>query len=211
MSWTEKNQDGKRRGYHHGNLKEALIAAALDLIARKGPSGFTFAEAARAAGVSSAAPYRHFRDRDDLMADIARQGYERFEALLENAWAGGRPDPRTALDNLGKAYLAFARDEPAFYSAMFESGLPVTEDAGLAQAGERAFEILRQAAQAVCAELPSDGRPPAMMVALHIWSLSHGVAALFARGDAARRKLPMAPEELLEAGVLVYLQGLGLD
>ena len=216
MSWTEENQGGKRRGgkrrgYHHGNLKEALIAAALDLIARKGPSGFTFAEAARAAGVSSAAPYRHFRDRDDLMADIARQGYQRFEALLSNAWSGGRPDPRTALDNLGKAYLAFARDEPAFYSAMFESGLPAADDAGLTQAGERAFEILRQAAQAVCAELPGDGRPPAMMVALHIWSLSHGVAALFARGDAARRKLPMTPEELLEAGVLVYLQGLGLE
>ena len=66
MSWSR--QDGPR-GYHHGNLKEALIRAALELIAKKGPAGFTFAEAARFAGVSPAAPYRHFRDRDELLAD----------------------------------------------------------------------------------------------------------------------------------------------
>ena len=55
------------------------------------------------------------------------------------------------------------------------------------------------------------GRPPALMVALHIWSMTHGIASLFARGDAARRKLPMSPEELLEAAVLIYLRGLGLN
>jgi AcrR family transcriptional regulator len=62
-----------RRGYHHGNLSEALVEAALDLIAEYGPAGFTFAEVTRAVGVSPAAPYRHFRDRDALMADIARR------------------------------------------------------------------------------------------------------------------------------------------
>jgi len=58
--------------------------------------------------------------------------------------------------------------------------------------------------------MPAGRRPPAMMVALHIWSLSHGIASLFGRGDEGRRTLPMKPEELLEAGVLVYLRGLGL-
>jgi AcrR family transcriptional regulator len=135
-----------RRGYHHGNLREALIQAALDLIAEKGPSGFTFAEAARSAGVSAAAPYRHFRDRDELMADVARQGFERFEAMLALAWNDGRPDPLTALGNLGKAYLAFARTEPAYYSAMFEGGLSLESHPELQQAGERAFGILRVAA-----------------------------------------------------------------
>jgi hypothetical protein len=61
------------------------------------------------------------------------------------------------------------------------------------------------------ARMPPGRRPPALMVALHVWSLSHGIASLFARGDEGRRKLPMTPEELLEAGVLVYLRGLGLD
>src|SRR5918911_2703389 len=107
MRWSG-NGPGQRRGYHHGNLREALIQAALDLIAKKGPAGFTFAEAARSAGVSPAAPYRHFRDRDDLMADVARQGVERFEAMLAVAWKQGLPDPLTAFGNIGKAYLAFA-------------------------------------------------------------------------------------------------------
>src|SRR2546430_6533997 len=65
MSWSREGERSGPRGYHHGNLKAALIRAALELIAQKGPAGFTFAEAARWAGVSPAAPYRHFRDRDE--------------------------------------------------------------------------------------------------------------------------------------------------
>jgi len=213
MSWSgkrDKDKSGARRGYHHGNLREALIQAALDLIAAKGPAGFTFAEAARSAGVSPAAPYRHFRDRDALMADVSRQGFERFKAFLTTAWNDGRPDTMTALGNLGKAYLAFARTEPAYYSAMFEAGVPSEDHAALRLASDRAFAIVRKAAEALCARLPQDKRPPSLMVALHIWSLAHGIASLFARGDAGRRKLPMTPEDLLEAAVLIYLDGLGL-
>src|SRR5690606_22132344 len=74
MSWHGHGRGG-RRGYHHGNLREALVEAALDLIGAKGPAGFTFAEAARHAGVSPAAPYRHYRDRDALLAEVARRGF----------------------------------------------------------------------------------------------------------------------------------------
>src|ERR1700736_1153335 len=123
MSWS---RDRGPRGYHHGNLKEALIQAALDLIARKGPAGFTFAEAARAAGVSPAAPYRHYRDRDELLIDVARLGFDKFAQA--QAWGEGRPDPFTAFERLGRAYLEFARTEPAYYSAMFEAGAPLGAD-----------------------------------------------------------------------------------
>jgi AcrR family transcriptional regulator len=126
MNWR-KDRGRSDRGYHHGNLKEALLQAALDLIAQKGPGGFTFAEAARSAGVSPAAPYRHFRDRDELLASIAERGFNQFEAALNAAWDDGRPDTPTAFERLGRAYLQFARDEPASYSAMFESGLPVDD------------------------------------------------------------------------------------
>ncbi|HJU33035.1 MAG TPA: TetR/AcrR family transcriptional regulator [Hyphomicrobiaceae bacterium] len=207
MSWTGR---GGRRSYHHGNLREALISAALDLIAQKGPAGFTFAEAARQAGVSPAAPYRHFRDRDALMADVARRGFQEFERRLSEAWDEGRPNPRVALERMGGAYLGFARDEPAYFSAMFEAGLPVSEHRELQEAGDRALAVLRHACETIAAALPPGRRPPAMMMALHIWALSHGIASLFARGDAARRRLPMKPEELLEAGTLVYLEGLGI-
>src|SRR5207249_12117685 len=107
MRWSEHGP-GQRRGYHHGNLREALIEAALELIAVKGPAGFTFAEAARSAGVSSAAPYRHFRDRESLLADVARRGVEHCAADLEQAWYDGLADPLTASEHAGTAYAAFA-------------------------------------------------------------------------------------------------------
>src|SRR3954447_5324623 len=206
MAWSQGP-----RGYHHGNLKEALIHAALELIAKKGPAGFTFAEAARFAGVSPAAPYRHFRDRDELLADVARRGFEQFAIALERAWNGGTPEPFAAFERLGQGYLEIARTEPAYYSAMFEAGVPHDISAELTAAGDRAFGVIRTASETLIGRMPPSRRPPALMVALHVWSLSHGIASLFARGDAGRRTLPMSAEELLEAGVLVYLRVLGLD
>ncbi len=209
MKW--KNDERKRRGYHHGNLREALMEAALSLIAEKGPAGFTFAEAARAAGVSAAAPYRHFRDKDALLAGVARLGFERFGDMLGKAWNDGKPSVEVAFNNLGKAYLSFARQEPAFFAAMFESGLAHADYPELREAGDRAFNVLREACESVVATLPAGTRPPAMMMALHIWSLSHGIASLFARGDKARRAIPMEPEDLLEAATLIYMDGLNKD
>jgi AcrR family transcriptional regulator len=187
------------------------VRAALELIAEKGPAGFTFADAARWAGVSPAAPYRHFRDRDALLADVARRGFEEFASVLAKAWDEGRPEVMAAFDRLGKTYLAFAKREPAYYSAMFEAGVPLDTDHELREAGENAFAILRAAAEKLVSLMPSQGRPPALMVALHVWAMTHGIASLFGRGDSARRSLPMPPEELLEAAVLIYLRGLGLN
>lgn len=198
------------RGYHHGNLKEALLRAALELIAEKGPAGFTFAEAARSAGVSPAAPYRHFRDRDELLANVALRGFERFAIVLEQAWDDGRPQPFAALDRLSKAYLEFARAEPAYYSAMFEAGISPATSPELHEAGERAFAILRGAAETLCALAPPQSRPPSI----------DGRAAYL--GDVARHCVIVRPwrcgaadiadvaGRTVEAGVLVYLRGLGL-
>jgi AcrR family transcriptional regulator len=212
MKWSRHEHGSHgRAGYHHGNLREALIEAALALIAANGSSGFTFAEAARQAGVSPAAPYRHFRDREQLLADVAQLGFGRFEVELAQAWNQGLPDALTALGNIGKAYLNFARTQPGYYAAMFEAGIPLNATPALREASDRAFAILRNAAEQVIAKIPDGKRPPALMVALHIWSLSHGIASLFGGRNAVQRALPMSPEDLLEAGVLVYLQGLGLS
>jgi len=210
MVWHKDSGSGKR-GYHHGNLREALIRAALDLIAEKGPAGFTFADAARSAGVSSAAPYRHYRDRDALMADVARRGFELFGERLGRAWNEGKPDPFASFEGLGRAYLEFARQEPAYYSAMFEAGVSLNADPALRQASDHAFAVLRNATEALIETLPKENRPPALMMSLHIWALSHGIASLFGRGDAGRRNVPMPVEDLLEAGLLVYLRGLGVQ
>ena len=208
MGWGHHRRG--RRGYHHGDLREALIAAALSLIAEKGPFGFGFVDAARWAGVSPAAPYRHFRDREALMAEVARRGFETFGAALTGAWRHGEPDALTALTRVGKAYLAFAREEHGYYAAMFEAGIPAAASPELETAAQSAFAILREAADTLSSKLPPAQRPPALMTALHIWAMSHGIASLFGRGDAARRTLPMSAEELLEANVLIYLRGLGI-
>jgi AcrR family transcriptional regulator len=208
MIWSNDGKKDPGRGYHHGNLREALVRAALDLIAEKGPAGFTFAEAARAAGVSPAAPYRHYRDRDDLMVDIALRGFNLLETELAGAWNEGNPDASRALENLGRAYLKFARMEPAYYSAMFEAAIPLDRNLALRDAGERISVLMRAASEKLIAGLPKQSRPPALMMGLHIWALSHGIASLFGRGDATRRALPMPAEELLEAAILIYREGL---
>jgi hypothetical protein len=94
---------------------------------------------------------------------------------------------------------------------MFEAGVPLDADPQLREVSERAFAVLRAAAEKLVAQIPAGTRPPALMVALHVWSMTHGIASLFSRGDAARRSLPMPPEELLEAAILIYLRGLGLS
>ena len=130
-----------RHGYHHGNLREALIAAARRLIAEHGPQGFTLNEASRTAGVSPSAPYRHFRDRNALIEATAEEGFNLFRERLLAATAGVA-SPYEALHRMGAAYYAFALDEPGFYQAMFSSGLP-TVGTSVTQAGDRAFPGLR--------------------------------------------------------------------
>lgn len=198
-----------RGSYHHGNLREAIIAAALDMIASAGPNGFTLAEVARAVGVSGAAPYRHFKDRNALVAEIARQGFDKFAEQLFAAWNEGRPDAVVSVEAVARAYLAFARREPAYYAAMFEPGFPLEDDPVLLASSERAFGVLRLAADGATRTMPAAGRPPALMVALHIWSMAHGVASLFIEGPSgSRRRLPMTPEDLLEANLLIYFQSI---
>lgn len=199
----------RKRGYHHGNLKQALVDATLGLIEEKGPQGFTMAEAAKRAGVSAAAPYRHFKGRGDLISEAARQGFEIFADLMEYAYKKGGPSALASFEATGRAYLAFARRHPGHYIAMFESGVRINAEPDLAMASNRAMSVLTKAAEKLAAHLPPDKRPPATMVSQHVWALSHGVVELFARGEPGARS-PFPPEDLLESGIGIYLRGLGL-
>lgn len=200
---------GKKRGYHHGNLRQALVDAALVLIEQKGPTGFTLSEAAKAVGVTPAAVYRHFAGREDLIAEAARQGFTIFADLMEHALAKGQPSPLAGLEATGRAYLAFARKFPGHYVAMFESGISINRSPELALVAGRGLGVIERAASDLMAQLPADRRPPARMVSAHILAFSHGVVELFARG-APGTKSPFPPEELLESGIGIYLRGLGL-
>ena len=163
-----------RRRYHHGNLREALLKAAIELVGEAGPAGFTLREAARRAGVSHNAPYRHFRDKGELLAAVATEGFRELTLAMREAAAR----QATAVDQLkqaGLAYIAFALRRPDHFIVMFEAPLPEI------RAGREAFETLRHFVEACQREgdLPAgDPLPRALMA----WSLVHGIARLAIAG-----------------------------
>ncbi len=201
-----------RSRYHHGNLRAALIDVARRLIVERGPHGFSLVEAATLAGVSPAAPYRHFANRDALLACVALSGYERFAKELTVAWRDGQPDPYTAFMRMGEVYFSFAQYERASYIAMFEAGLAGDEIEGLKEAGDQAFATLTTAAKALGGTMP-DGQPisPELMGA-HIWAMSHGMASLFSTPRKGMDS-PGAgdPKFLFASGMAIYLKGLGIS
>ncbi|APX88559.1 TetR family transcriptional regulator [Brevirhabdus pacifica] len=203
-----------KRGYHHGNLRQALIEAALGLIETRGPTGFTLAEAAKQAGVTPAAVYRHFDGREDLIAEAARQGYEIFADRMEEAARAAGADRASGnalarFEATARAYLEFAHAYPGHYVAMFESGISTNRTPELAAVVARGFGVVERAAMELAEHIPAERRPPPQMFSAHIWALSHGVVELFARGAPGTRS-PFPPEELLETGIGIYLRGLGL-
>jgi len=199
----------RKQGYHHGNLRQALVDAALKLIEEKGPTGFTLSEAAKLAGVTPAAVYRHFEGREDLIAEASRQGYEIFTDVMQYAYDKGQPSALAAFSATGRAYLAFARRYPGHYIAMFESGISVNKTPELAAVSARARGVLERAAEDLSRHIPENRRPPAAMFSAHVWALSHGVVELFARNSPGTAS-PFPPEDLLESAIGVYLRGLGL-
>jgi AcrR family transcriptional regulator len=197
-----------RRGYHHGNLKEALVIAARQLILDKGPHGFSLIEAARLADVSPAAPYRHFKDKDALLSEVARRGFDSFADGLTAAWAEGEPDPTSALQRLGQAYLEFARAERASYAAMFEAGLDTGSNPDLRVAAERAYMAMANVSESFVGSDVNTGDTTPAEIFFHVWSLAHGAATLTSGvapdGGISRDRA----EEMLASGVEIYLRGL---
>lgn len=184
INMTDRNNFcGPRRGYHHGRLKDALLEAARGLVAERGPAGFTLTEAAKRVGVTAAAPYRHFADRNELMSELARRGFESFGQKLEQAWDNGQPDATTAMRRMGEAYLSFARQEPGLYSAMFGNVQALNTPTSGA-AADRALAMIHHACAAV---LRQYGVPDAAArdLALQVWAYSHGVAQLVLSGHFA--------------------------
>lgn len=199
-----------RRGYHHGRLKDALIEAARNLIEQRGPQGFSLAEAARVVGVTPAAPYRHFSDRDSLMCEVARRGFDLFNDRLKQAWNHGRPDPETGLSRMGRAYLDFARQEPGYYRSMFtraqelEAQCP-PDKAGPPAAAGQSFALLNEAAGAALRARKRADADSARL-ALEVWALSHGAATLMLGGYLPQSGASDA-YNLLESGVRSLLRG----
>lgn len=171
----------RRKTYHHGNLREALLEASLELIGDSGPKALTLREAARRAGVSHNAPYRHFEDKDELLAAIAAQGFERLTAIMEKRIAAGRT-PLEWLNLCGRGYLEFAMEAPAHYEVMFGIHLDGKRYPTLAAAGERAFGVLLRAIED-CRAAGAIDCDDVLTCARVAWSLLHGIATLVSSGQ----------------------------
>jgi AcrR family transcriptional regulator len=193
-----------RRSYHHGNLREALIEAARALLAEKGPEGFTLVDAARAAGVSPAAPYRHFRDKDALLAAVATEGFRDFARHQQSALAG-QSDPLSAFRAMGLAYLAFAEENPGAYLAMFASRGGVHEAVPHGNETGGGFDALLHGLRTMIGDPPPPGIDP-LGLACQVWALSHGVAMLSANG-MLQRSFGRKPQDLLLEGVERLVKG----
>ncbi|MDA3857658.1 MAG: TetR/AcrR family transcriptional regulator [Roseovarius sp.] len=174
-----------KQGYHHGNLRQTLVDGALSLIETKGPAGFTLSQAAKSAGVTPAAVYRHFAGRDDLISEAARQGYVIFADRLEAARATA-PGGAAQIHALARAYLAFAQSNPGHYIAMFESSIDINRASDLADAAGRARALMHGACGALCPLIAAERCPEASLLTAHIWAMSHGVVVLFRRKLARR-------------------------
>ena len=171
---------GESKPYHHGNLQEVLLRSAIQLIAEVGPTAFTLREVARRAGVSHNAPYRHFQDKDDLLAAVAAQGYGELTDVMTEA-AGRHYKPLDRLKQAGLAYVSFALRRPEHFTVMFDGPLLKRTHPEAASAAERAFSVLVGLVKG-CQEkrqLPS-GDP--LDFALFAWSLVHGIAKLAITG-----------------------------
>lgn len=180
----------RKKPYHHGDLRSEVLEAAIELIGERGLAGLSLRECARRAGVSHAAPYRHFADKNALLFAIAEQGFGRLARSGEAAMAE-HESLREKLDAYGIAYVRFAFENPVHHRVMFTAEFP-TDDAG-ADPDARAFELLVETASQVAGP---DVDP--QVAALAAWSLSHGLSMLIldARVPAEHIQTPDQVEAL---------------
>jgi AcrR family transcriptional regulator len=176
MAKKKRASGEARAAYHHGDLREALIAAGVRMLEQVGPGQISLRELAKQAGVSHNAPYRHFADREALLGAICAQGFERLNAAVDAA-AESSPDPRTKLQAL-RAYVTFALDHPRHMQIMF-GVYELHTRTEVAAVSMRAFERVTEivgAGQSSGVVRPGDPR----VIAFALWAHLHGIASILA-------------------------------
>lgn len=184
-------QTMKRRGFHHGDLRAGLILAVRNLVETRGADGFSIAEAARAAGVSSGAPYKHFEDRPDLLRAVAVDGLERLRTALTEAMEPHEPGSLDAITAAGVAYVQFAKDQPGVFRLMFGLTDGHEKSTRLAETGRRTFGVVLNATALFLGEPATSSA--VQETAYLLWTHVHGHA--FLSIDAKRRDEHGRPDD----------------
>ena len=196
----------KKSGYHHGHLRKALIEAAHSLIAEQGPEDFTLAEASRRAGVSTAAPYRHFTDRSALIEAVAARGFTQLTERLRSARDRHPAGSVRSIIEMGQAYVAFAADEPALFRLMFARHrvAPPAEEAS--SEGGACFQVLLEAVAAWLQETKGD-QAQLLPVAMPLWTIVHGTSHLLIDHDFDKVAPGTDVDELVARATKAFLAG----
>lgn len=191
-----------KAGYHHGDLRRQLVVATRRLVDRDGAEGFKVADAAALAGVSPAAPYRHFKDRRALLAAVADDGFERLRARSAEASSRHEDGSVEAIRALGAAYIEFARSDPKVFRLMFtprEGG-----GDGPSSAGKAAYDVL---VRHVAAHLGLENdAPPVLGTALSLWVYVHGFASLLIDEQLGVGRMEVDVEAMLRANTSGMLE-----
>ncbi|MDQ3698672.1 MAG: TetR/AcrR family transcriptional regulator [Gemmatimonadota bacterium] len=195
-----------RRSYHHGDLRQALLSAAVDLLAERGAESLTLRAVARAAGVSQTAPYRHFTDRGALVGGVAMEAFARMGAAIERAVQKGPPG-LPALKRGLAAYVRFAHQHPAEYRVMFGAELAGRHDMPELQAAARGVFSLLSDGIARLQERGLIGAGDAMLMAITAWATLHGLVMLSLDGQTAVTGRSIGT--LVEAASGLLLTGMG--
>ncbi|MBI5896447.1 MAG: TetR/AcrR family transcriptional regulator [Desulfobacterales bacterium] len=193
----------KPDAYHHGNLSAALIGTALALIMEKGPEALTIREVAARAGVSHAAPYRHFTDKGALMAELAKQGFDLMVAQMRQRMAAYPDDPLMQLKYCGIGYIEFALAHPAHYKVMFGPWLDQKHASeALKISSTTSFQTRLDVITACQAKAVMHAGDP-MAMALAAWSMVHGFSMLRIDGlvqeSAFRQALPAMMDGVVDS------------
>jgi AcrR family transcriptional regulator len=172
-----KRRAGRTASYHHGDLRDALVRAGRTILEKDGLAALSLRRVARTAGVSPAAPYHHFADKQALLDAVATQGFDALTSAMQTRMAQAT-DPHARLDASGVGYVVFAVENPALFRLMFGAReRELSRNAPLIKAGERAHHVL----QAAVAEISPDGKA-SPLVCLRLWALVHGIAKLILEG-----------------------------
>jgi AcrR family transcriptional regulator len=164
-----------KRPYHHGDLRATLLRAALLLIEEHGVKGLALSDAARLAGVSVAAPYRHFKDKEALLAEIAAEGFVMFRDALARAYKTNPKDKVKRLVEMGMAYVDFALEHRSHFKVMWEGGISKAKYPQVRPAAQAAYLLLEEAAKDLLPAAPAERQQALVATA---WSVVHGYATL---------------------------------
>lgn len=185
----------KRANYHHGDLRAHLIETVRHLVEEKGIDGFSISEASRLAGVSSAAPYKHFADKMEIVRAVVLEGMHRLGTKMEEAASAAPSNPLARLNAIGTAYIHFAQAEQGVFRLMFGLTESHAKDPEIAAAGEETFGIV---IREVTAEMPEGANPEEIQRrAFMLWTFVHGHAFLKIDGKLDNDHLPLPKGDLL--------------